>query len=61
MGSRREALMAGSIPLTTPTNPRIMVDASRVVESMVRWMSPSVPFSIKALHKVSDPTDQETM
>ena len=36
IGSRREALMAGSIPLTTPTNPRMAVDASNVVKSMVK-------------------------
>src|SRR6266852_1741559 len=36
IGSSREAFMAGSMPLTMPTNPRINEDAMRVVESMVR-------------------------
>ena len=35
-GSMRAALIAGSIPLTIPTNARMMVDRSRMVGSMCR-------------------------
>src|ERR1700690_37712 len=61
IGLSLDALIAGNMPLTTPTNPRIAVEAISVAALMVRRMSPSLPFSMNALHRVSDPTDHDTM
>ncbi len=35
MGSRREALMAGSMPLTRPTSPRMIVATTTITGSMM--------------------------
>src|SRR6185503_5930099 len=40
IGSRREALMAGSMPLMSPTTIKIPVETSRCTGEIARWMSP---------------------
>src|SRR4030081_2509111 len=52
IGSRREARKAGTMPLTSPTTPRMSVDAISVPGAMIRRMSPASPFLAKALYKV---------
>ena len=49
MGSRREALIAGSIPLTRPTKARITVATTTIVGSMIRRMSAASAFLATAL------------
>src|SRR5208283_6238157 len=49
MGSRREALMAGSIPLTSPTNVRMMVAMTTMDGSMISRMSAASAFLAIAL------------
>jgi hypothetical protein len=49
MGSRRDARNAGIMPLISPTNPRITVDAIKVPGAIISRMSPASPFLAKAL------------
>src|SRR2546430_5896425 len=49
MGSRREARTAGTIPLISPTAPRISVATIRVVGAMIRLTSPASAFFAMAL------------
>jgi hypothetical protein len=49
IGSRREALMAGSIPLIRPTSPRMMVATTTMVGSMINRMSAASAFLAMAL------------
>ena len=49
MGSSLDALMAGSMPLTRPTNPKMMVATTTIVGSMIRRMSAASAFFAMAL------------
>src|SRR5579864_2365691 len=49
IGSSREALIAGSMPLTMPTNPRIRVEIIRLFGEMISRMSPASAFLATAL------------
>src|SRR5215475_12490719 len=60
-GSRRDARTAGTIPLTNPTAPRMMVEAIRVPGAIMRRISPASPFVAKALYKVGLPTESATV
>src|SRR6266436_2544409 len=60
IGSKREARKAGTMPLTSPTAPRMSVDAISVPGAIIRRISPASPFLAKALYKVSLPTESAT-
>src|SRR5450755_4304389 len=60
IGFIRDARNAGIIPLTSPTKPRMSVDAISVPGAMISRMSPASPFLANALYKVSLPTDSAT-
>ncbi len=49
IGSSREALIAGSIPLIRPTSPRMMVATTTMVGSMINRMSAASAFLAMAL------------
>ena len=49
IGSSREALMAGNMPLTKPTSPRMIVATTTIVGSMIRRMSAASAFFAMAL------------
>src|SRR5208283_1661214 len=49
MGSRREALIAGSIPLIRPTNVKMTVATNTIVGSMMSRMSAASAFLATAL------------
>ena len=57
---RSDARIAGSIPLTSATAPRITVATSSVTGSISNRMSPPSACLAKALYKVSLPTESET-
>jgi hypothetical protein len=61
IGSRREARKAGTMPLTSPTAPRMSVDAISVPGVMIRRISPASAFLAKALYNVSLPTESATV
>src|ERR1700730_1816234 len=61
IGSKREARKAGIMPLTSPTAPRMSVDAISVPGAMIRRISPASPFLAKALYNVSLPTESATV